>query len=72
MTKAQTVAVIDDAIAFTKAAGRSCLSESDFRRACAALGALPAEQVTRICVYAREQQLAAEARVRRHTTRRGR
>lgn len=74
VTREQTIAVLDDAIAFTKAADACGLSESVARRFAAALGALPAAQVARICASARAHQLAAQARIRHHnaTTRRGR
>lgn len=70
MTQRQTVQVLDDAIAFTKAADRAGFTESDFRRACAALGSLPEEQILRICASAREHQLRNTAAVRRHNAKR--
>lgn len=65
-TRAKTIEVLDDAIAFTKAADGCAMKESTARALAAALGALPSDQILRICASAREQQLRNEARIREH------
>jgi hypothetical protein len=69
MTPEQTIEIVNDALAFTRAADRAGISEADARRLCAALGELPASQVHRICAAALEQRRTSETRMRRRRSR---
>lgn len=69
VTSMQTVQVIDDAIAFEKAADRAGLASKDARRLAATLGELPADQARRICIAALEQRRRTEANTRRRKAR---
>lgn len=72
VSKAQTIAVLDDAIAFEKAAARAGIPSKKARELAAELGDMPPEQLARVCACAADQRRAAAARAERKPHRRTR
>lgn len=69
-TAEQTTQLLSDSLALTKVADGCGVAESTARSVAAGFGALPAEQILRICASARERQLRDEAAIRRHNAKR--
>ena len=72
MTTKDTIEIIDCAIGFERACESVGIDRKQARRLAAALGALPAEQLLRICRHALENERRQNAALERHRKRRGR
>ena len=68
----QLISVVEDAIAFEKAAACAGIPSKQARALAAELGALPVEQLQRICLYAAEERRTALARADKKQHRRTR
>lgn len=69
MTRSDTIRTIEDALAFEKAMAHVDVDTRLARRVAAMLGELDEAQARRICVAARDERRAEQARIARKRTR---